>query len=67
MKSGEPKLQVNGSRESVGDGRPVFDMRNERRRACVGCIAFQGDFHAHIGKANRLFANVASAPDGTNV
>src|ERR1700729_2267012 len=57
--SGRADLEIDRAGEGVGDERIDLVLRN--------AFAFHVDLDANVGKADRLLADVASAPDGGDV
>src|SRR3954468_8942807 len=61
-------LEIDGPRKRVGDRRPLLDVGHQRiDLALRNALAFHVALDPHIGKADRLLADVAGAPDGGDV
>src|SRR4029077_12190619 len=66
--SGSTDLEIDGTRKSVGDRRPLLDVGDERiDLALRNALALHVDLDAHVGEADRLLTNVPSAPDGGDI
>src|SRR5258708_3443445 len=56
-------LEIDGPDEGVGDRRPFLHMRDQRADLVLrDALAFHVDLDAHVGEADRLFADIAGAP-----
>src|SRR5580692_11636608 len=61
-------LEIDRAGEGVGDRRPLLDVGYQRiDLALRHAFAFHVDLDADVGETDRLFADIAGAPDGRNV
>src|SRR5258708_4025113 len=61
-------LEIQGSRKSVGHRRPFFHVGHQRiDLAWRDALALHIDLAPHIGKTDRLLADVTGAPDCRDV
>src|SRR5260370_1531160 len=68
MAASRSDLEIDRPGEGVGDGRPFLHMGDQGIDfGGVDAVAFHRHLDAHVGEADRLFADVAGAPDGRDV
>src|SRR5260370_37577015 len=68
MAASRSDLEIDRPGEGVGDRRPLLHMGDQRVDfGSVDAVAFHRHLDAHVGEADRLFADVAGAPDGRDV